>query len=303
VTADRAAGNGSGAVFDLGYKPHEGERLGRRGAFSATVKDGVRRTLGIRRKARKKVMPWMLFAIALLPVIAIVGLSFFTDILLEGIEADNPFASHPNVFMLTSTLFFIFTALAGPELLIPDRIEGVLNVYASRPMRVGDYLGARATALAITAAGFLVLPQLILYFGLATLDDDGWFSGLASNVSDLPKILLAAFFFLLAYGAPVFLVGLFADRLGRAWGAYFGIMILAEAIAAGIAQIGGASRWAALGGVQSHPVIVMDWIFGSSNPREGITNAGFHPVWSLAIILFITAVAWIVGWRRYRSLL
>ena len=72
---------------------------------------------------------------------------------------------------------------------------------------------------------------------------------------------------------------------------------------AGIAQIGGASRWAALGALQSHPVIVMDWIFGTSNFREGITNADLEPIWSVGVILGVAAVAWIIGVRRYRSLL
>jgi len=195
-----------GAVFDLGYQPHDGPRLGRRGAIFATIRDGLRRILGIRRKARKKVMPWMLFAIALIPVIAVVGVSFFVEDIFSGMEAENPFANHGNIFTITASTFLIFTALAGPELLIPDRVEGVLSVYASRPMRVSDYLGARAAALAIAAGGFLIVPQLVLYVGLASLDPDGWFSGLVDNASDLPKILLAALFYLLAYGAPAFLV-------------------------------------------------------------------------------------------------
>lgn len=293
-----------GAVFDLGYQPHDGPRLGRRGAISATVRDGVRRILGLRRKARKKIMPWSLFAIAILPVVAVVGLSFFTDILLEGIDTENVFASHANIFSLTSSVFFIFAALAGPELLIPDRTEGVLAVYASRPMRISDYLGARAIALAIAAGGFLVVPQLIMYVGLATLDSDGWFSGLVSNASDVPKILLASFFYLLAYGAPAFLVSLFAKRLGPAWGVYLGGMFLTTAFAVGIsAATSGIGRYAALGALTINPDIVTDWIFDRTTVREGITSAGFGPMWSVGVILGIAAVTWIIAIRKYRSLL
>lgn len=295
---------GQGAVFDLGYQPHDGPRLGRRGAILATVRDGLRRILGIRRKARKKVMPWMLFGIALLPVIAVVGLSFFTDVLLEGVETDNVFAGHPNIFALTSSVFLIFTALAGPELLIPDRVEGVLAVYASRPMRVSDYLGARAGALALAAGGFLVVPQFILYVGLATLDSDGWFSGLISNAEDIPKVLAASLFYLLAYGAPAFLVAMFAKRLGPAWGVYLAVMVLSTAFATAIsAATSGIGRWAALGALSIHPDIVMDWIFDRSTFREGISGAGFGPLWSVGVIVAISLVAWFVGLRRYRSLL
>ncbi len=293
-----------GAVFDLGYQPHEGPRLGRRGAILATLRDGLRRILGLRRKARKKIMPWLLFGIALLPVIAIVGLSFFTSTVLGEAGPENPFAGHPNIFTLTTSVFLIFTALAGPELLIPDRVEGVLSVYASRPMRISDYLGARAGALAVAAGGFLVLPQLVLYIGLASLHPDGWFSGLTANLSDIPKILLASLFYLLAYGAPAFLISMFAKRLGPAWGVYLAVMILSTAFAVAISEAtAGIGRWAALAALSINPDIVMDWIFGQTTVREGISSAGFSPMWSVGVILGIAIVTWIVGLRRYRSLL
>ena len=38
-----------GVVFDLGYQPHDGPRLGRRGAIFATIRDGLRRI---------RVRPW-----------------------------------------------------------------------------------------------------------------------------------------------------------------------------------------------------------------------------------------------------
>ncbi len=303
--ATNGTGTEQGAVFDLGYQPHDGPRLGRRGAFLATVRDGVRRILGIRRKARKKLMPWLLFAIAMLPVIAVVGLSFFTDVLLDAqVGNDNPFAGHPQLFTLTSSVFLIFTALAGPELLIPDRVEGVLSVYASRPMRITDYIGARATALAIAAGGFLVVPQLVMYVGLATLDDDGWFSGLVSNIGDVPKILFASLFYLLAYGAPAFLVGMFAKRLGPAWGVYLAVMLLSTAFAVAISEAtSGVGRYAALAALSINPDIVMDWIFDRSTFREGITSAGFGPLWSVGVIVGLGLVSWFVGLRKYRSLL
>ena len=66
----------TGVVYDLGYQPYEGQRLGRGGAIKAMIKDGLRRTFGIRRKARKKVYPWGLVSLAFLPAAVFVGLSF-----------------------------------------------------------------------------------------------------------------------------------------------------------------------------------------------------------------------------------
>ena len=48
-----------GVVYDLGYVPYEGERRARRGAIATTYRDGIYRVFGIRRRARKKILPWM----------------------------------------------------------------------------------------------------------------------------------------------------------------------------------------------------------------------------------------------------
>ena len=66
-----------GAVYDLGYEPYDGERLGRSGARRTVFWDGIRRVLGIRRKARRKVLPWTLIVIAVIPAIVVVGIGFF----------------------------------------------------------------------------------------------------------------------------------------------------------------------------------------------------------------------------------
>ncbi len=60
-----------GVVYDLGYAPYDGERLGRRGAFVTTVRDGVFRVFGIRRGARKKILPFLLLGLAILPAVMI----------------------------------------------------------------------------------------------------------------------------------------------------------------------------------------------------------------------------------------
>ena len=63
-----------GAVFDLGYQRHEGLRLGRRGALRALVYDGLRRVFWLRRRLRRKVMPFLLVAIAVLPALFFVAI-------------------------------------------------------------------------------------------------------------------------------------------------------------------------------------------------------------------------------------
>ena len=62
-----AAAETEGTIYDLGYAPHEGARLGRRAALRAMIVDGSRRALGLRRKPWTKVLPWGLIAAAIVP--------------------------------------------------------------------------------------------------------------------------------------------------------------------------------------------------------------------------------------------
>jgi ABC-2 type transport system permease protein len=289
-----------GIVYDLGYKPHDGPRLGRSGAVRATIRDGLRRQFGIRRKARKKILPWMLFILAMLPAIVFVGFVFLTSQIAVDELLDTPFADHVAYFDVSAGLVLLFCALSGPELLVPDRVDGVLSVYSSRPMTIFDYLGARAGALAIGVAMFMLVPQLVLYFGFAALRDGGFVSNLITNAEDLFQIVTATVVYLMAYGAPAFLVAVFARRLAPATGLYLGGMLALNGVATGFTEAG--SKWAALLAISDHPSVVRDWIFDRSTDLVPV-RAGLDAWMSLAVIVVITVVTLVIAVRRYRSLL
>ena len=102
----------TGAVYDLGYEPYDGERRGRSGARRTIVADGVRRVLGLRRKAKRKVMPFTLIAIAVIPTIVFVGIGFVVPI--ETNELGLP-DLNADMFSLGGTIAMLFTALAAPS--------------------------------------------------------------------------------------------------------------------------------------------------------------------------------------------
>ncbi len=294
-----------GVVFDLGYVPYEGPRLGTGAAVRATVRDGIRRVLGLRRKARKKILPWMLVGLALIPAIVFVGLAFLLSSFdPTGAGADSPFGGHVDFFGLIGNVVLLFAALAGPELLVPDRTEGVLAVYSSRPMRARDYLLGRTGALAIVLAGFLLVPQFLMYLGFAALDDAGFLRALVERSDDVVQILAASAVYMLAYGAPAILIATFARRTAPATGVYLALMLVSSGFAQGMVDgdVTGA-RFAALGALAQHPVVVTDWIFDHTSFGLAPVDAGWDPWVSLAVILVVTAVTAVVTIRRYRSLM
>lgn len=289
-----------GVVYDLGYKPHDGPRLGRSAAVKATIKDGLRRVFGLRRRARKKILPWMLFIIALLPAIVFVGLVFLTSQIAAGELIDTPFANHATYFDLASATVLLFCGLAAPELIVPDRIDGVLAVYSSRPMTTLDYLGARAAGLGLAVAAFLLTPQLLLYVAFAALGADGFAAELIGNFDDLLRIVAATAAYLVAYGAPALLVAVFTKRLAPATGIYLGVMFVSTGLAEAFVSNG--ADWAAVLALGEHPTHVRDWLFDSGTNTLP-ENAGFEPWMSLAVIIGIAALTMYVALRRYRSLM
>ena len=289
-----------GVVYDLGYKPHDGPRLGRAAAVRATIGDGLRRVLGLRRKARKKIFPWAFLGVASVPAIVFVGLSFFLGEFTP--EAESPFGGYPEYFFLAGTMVMIFAGLAGPELLIPDRTEGVLALYSSRPLRAGDYLLARGAALGGVVGFFLLAPQLLMYLGFAGLDPDGFVQAAIGNADDLLRIVVTTAGYVVAYGAPALLVAVFAKRAAPASAAYIGVMLPLSFIAHGIAESSpdGPGRYAALLALFEHPHVITNEVFDGNADGLIVIDAGFNVWASVATVLAIAAATAVVASLRYR---
>ena len=293
-----------GVVYDLGYVPYEGERRARRGAIATTYRDGIFRVFGIRRRARKKVLPWSLVVLAILPATVFVGFAFLLSTFSP--EADSPFGGHGEYFSITGGVVLLFVALAGPELLIPDRREGVLSIYSSRPLTPDDYIGTRAASLLTVVAGFMLIPQVLMYIGFAALSSSGFFSALLDNADDIPKILATTVVYALATTPLALLISTIASRKAAATGIFLGVLIIGTGLAAALVEATSVpgSRFVALLSIGDHPDFVRDWIFGLTGSSETVmATAGFDPWVSLAVITVVAVASSIFVVWRYRRLM
>jgi ABC-2 type transport system permease protein len=285
-----------GVVFDLGYRPHEGPRLGRSGAVRALYRDGLRKVLGLRRRARQKVFPWLLMAIAVLP-----ALFFIAFGVIAGELGEAEFFDHALYFELTGAITLVFVALASSELLVPDRVNGVMAVYASRPLTTTDYLVGRAASLGTVVVGFLYLPHLVLVVGRAWVNDAGFADYLVEHLDVLWQTALASAVYVVAFGSIALVVAAFA---GRTAAAVFAVVLIVPVSgpASAVLVDSGAFAGAGLLALQHHPGYVKDWIL-SDNAHAWIPErAGFEPVVSLAVIAAIAAAAAVVVYQRYARL-
>ncbi|MEN8042039.1 MAG: hypothetical protein ABFR95_11110 [Actinomycetota bacterium] len=293
----------AGAVYDLGYEPFEGERTGRSGARKTVFFDGVRRVLGLRRKARRKIMPWALLLIATLPVVAVVGVAFLVPVAVE--EGLNLGEQNSDFFVLAGTITMLFTALAAPELLIPDRKDGVLSMLSSRPLTAIDYLGTRFASLAAVVGGFMIIPQLLLFLGEAGTGPDGLFRGIVDSADKLPKILAVAGVYVIALVPLGFVIASLSNRKSIATASYLAVTLalsaVSNAMVFGSTITGG--RWAALFAPIDTAHAVNAWIFGASGEPSLLDAADIHPVVGLGALAVFGLALSAFAVHRYRKLL
>ena len=290
-----------GAVYDLGYTPHKGERLGRGGAVRAIFIDGVRRSLGLRRKPWAKVLPWSLIAAAIVPAGWFVALTFF----LGGFDVEDlgPFASPSQLFEIIGTMAMLFLALVVPTLLIPDRRHGVLSMYASRPVRAGDYLIARVAVIAFLATLFILIPQLTMYVGVSALNENGVWAGITTNAEELLPILGTTIAFVIGYGAPAVLVSLYVGRVPIASGVYVVAMFMTGALADALPLVSEILIFQVLAPMSLffNPMSVRDWLFDDEGPGMILARVGL-PQWVGAVaILVVAVITGVLALREYRK--
>jgi len=283
-----------GVVFDLGYHPHEGERLGRGGAVRALYRDGIRRVFGIRRRARRKIFPAILIGIAVLPALFFVALG-----VVAGDLGTDAFFDHPEYFDWTGSITLIFCALAASELIIPDRVNGTMAVYASRPITAIDYVAARAAAMGAVVFGFVWLPHLLLLIGQAWTSSEGFGSYLGGHLDVLWETALASLVYIVAYGALAFLVAVYSSRPTLAVVIFLVVLVAWRATIEALVTAG--YEITALGAVYDHPGYVKDWIMSANSETWLPEMAGYGPALSLAIILAIGVATGFLVVRRYRS--
>ena len=287
-------------IYDRGYRTYDGDRTGPGGARAAVYKDGIRRVLGLGRKARDKIFPWIMIAIAIGMAAIVIGVHWFIGDLAESLAEGVP--SYGELFDLYSWIGLLFIAFAGPWLLIPDRTRGVLSVYFSRPLTVDGYLTSKVGAFATVVGAIYLVPQIVLHIGLGLISDDGFLTYMGDNLDVLWKVPVTTLAFVAMHGALAFLLSAVINRPGVASAAFLGVLIPGRFIAAQISEASfPGARWTSLLAFDHLPRIIRDALFRDTvrYPAEAVGFGG----WTAAIVIAVFAiVAALVVRARYRRL-
>lgn len=287
-------------IYYRGYRTYDGERTGPSGARKAVYKEGIRRILGIGRKAREKVFPWLMIAIAIGMAAIVIGVHWFIGDLADSISEGVP--TYGDLFDLYGWIALLFIAFAAPWLLIPDRTRGVLSVYFSRPLTVDGYLAAKVGAFATVVGAIYLVPQLVLHIGLGLISDDGFLGYMGDNLDILWKVPVTTLAFVAMHGALGFVLAAIVNRPGVASAAFLAVIIPGRFIAGQISEASfPGARWTSLLAFDHLPRMIRDVLF-----RDTVTypaeSAGFG-AWSAAAAIAVAVIlAVLVVRSRYRRL-
>jgi hypothetical protein len=287
-------------IFDRGYRTYDGPRTGPSGARKAVYKDGIRRVLGLRRKAWLKIIPWGLLSVGLIAAAVFIGIHWAIGNIEESLREGVP--TYGGLFDFYSAISLLFMTLAGPLLLIPDRSRGVLSIYFSRPLTVDGYLTSKVAAFVTVVGAIYIVPQIVLHIGLALIASEGFLPYMGDNLDILWKVPVTTIAFIALNGAIVFVLSAVIDRTGIAAAAFFGLLTAGGGIAARVAEASfPGARWASLLAFDQHPRIIRDALF-EDTVEYAAEQAGFGVWTSVAVVLVVVVFAIVIVRWRYRRL-
>ena len=300
----------TGELFDLGYQHYEGPREGRMRARKAVFVDGFKTTLGLGRGAGAKVLPFLLFGAAITPAVIMAMVASLTNNLVD-------LPGHAIYYDIVAIVLLIFSAIIAPELLCPDRRNGVISLYLVRPLSITDYLAARWLAFFAITLLLVYSGQVVLLVSLVLSAADP-LEYLRDNWLDIPRILAAGFVLAAFITTLPLAVSAFTDR--RAYAAAFVIgLFIISAAAGGILTecdenhdrdqsgqceplTGDAAKWFGLVDVGAAPSSVNQMIFNSDGAgrRSSITSELPKIVPIGWYVILTGGLAFTLWWRYQR---
>jgi ABC-2 type transport system permease protein len=205
---DVVASAGDARIFESGYRPYRGVRLGVRHSVLALALHTVQRIMGLQRPARYKVLPFLAVAIAYLPAVAFIGIVALVP---HGVTRVFRIIPSPGqYYAFITAAIILFTVFASPEALCPDKRSRFLGVYLASPLNRSTYLLAKAIAVVSVLLLVTLGPPLMLLVGLS-LQNDGP-RGIDNFLGTTAQIFVAGVALSLMLGAISLAIPSLTDR-------------------------------------------------------------------------------------------
>ena len=301
-----------GEVFDLGYQHYIGPREGRMRARKALWVNGVRTALGVGRGTLAKALPALLFVAVMIPALVAVLIASVVDV-------DSDIVDHADYYRIVSVILVLFSAIIAPELLCPDRRDGVINLYLVRPLTTTDYVTGRWLAFLSVTLALVLFGQVVLLIGL-TLAAEEPLDYLRDNWLDIPRFLLGGLVVAVFTTTLPMAVAAFTTRRAYAAAFVIGVFIISIPVAEILSECaeepqrahiegpceprtGEPGKWLALLHIPQVPMHVNDLIFDVDG--EDRTNRHVNELPDIVPVgwyLLLTAGPGFALWWRYQRI-
>lgn len=287
-----SATSGAARIHERGYRRYDGPRGGVGGAVRSTVVHTLRYILGLRRRARSKVIPWGIAALSYLPAIGFVALVVLVPTALRGLVQEQ--LPGPESYLGGIVLLiYLAAALAGPAALCGDRRSGGLALYLASPLDRRTYLAAKATAVAIFLLLVTVVPPLIYVLG--TVLAGAGPEGPAAVATDVAQAVGAGVALTALFGSLSMAAASLTDRQTAAGGIVVFYVLVSAAVVSSIVFSLDAPRALLL-------LDVSQVAFQSVAVLNGADTGGLGPTWLVPVALlgWTAALGGAVVWRYDR---
>jgi ABC-2 type transport system permease protein len=277
-------------IHDIGYQRYAGPRLGRGPVFGALYVHGLRAAFGFGRTAKAKIFPWLVAGITVLVAVILAAVRSQT-----GVVALN----YVQFADAMSWLVILFAAIVAPELVSRDLRAGVLPLYFSRPLRAGDYIGAKFAALVTAVWLLLGVPQLIMLLGAAFTTKTGM-SGVWSELGDLLPGWAYSLLWALLFAAISLLIASLTGKRAFAAGGIVAVFLMTTPVV-GVLSILPSHTAQQLAGLASPMTLISGvgtWLIHT--PNSGIDIGEFGVVYAIEAVTLIAACLLLLL-ARYRK--
>ncbi len=281
-------------IFDRGYRQYTGERSGVGGAMRTLIKHSVKRSLGLGRPARFKIVPIAIILFAFTPAVVFVGIAA----LIPEAIGDEFLPTYAEYYAFIVTTLYLFAAFIAPDLLCTDRRTGMLGVYLASPLDRRTYLIAKALAVAIMLGIVTIGPPLFLMIALA-FEGSGP-DGFLGTLDVGARIIAAGAMMSTVYTAISFAVSASTERSGAATAGTLGLLVGSTALVNITADNTDVSENIRLGSLLELPTELAFRIHGEVGEwqPDDISTVSM----SLAVVAIVgLSTAWV--WSRYGPLL
>jgi ABC-2 type transport system permease protein len=279
-------------IRDVRYGTYAGERRGRLAAVVSLARWGGLRSLGARRGWKAKAVPITLILLAIAPAVIVLGVrALFAD--QTGIDLTEalPFSGYQAII---GVVILLFAGITTPELLCPDRRDGMLQLYFSTAVSRGEYLAGRVIGAIAPLLLVTMIPMLVLYAGILVFEEHpvGY---LEDNWAELPRIVAAGVILAVYYGLVGLAVSSLTGRRAFAIGGYL-LLLVAPTVLSGLLQeaFTGAEELDLIA-LSTLPIGFAGELFPDA--RDDIANSLGQ--YAIAYLIVVAAAA-IVLLRRYR---